>query len=194
MAYNYTPAFVAFCNGEPPEAIAAELNIPIDSLKSKMRQEGWKGLADRLLGQNGPVPVNAENAFARLEANRAKNYEMACKLRDALGRIIDQLEADTLKIRKFWQLKGQVIEYDAKPNMSDLVQLATYARMVMDMTYRALGDQVVKADAAAQAHTPPAPITVILPKEVALPREQAALLAEQRRREQANRAETSGLN
>jgi len=197
MAYSYTPAFVAYCNGQSPDTIAAALNIPIDSLKSKMRQEGWKGLADKLLGQNGPVPVNTEDAFARLEANRAKNYEDACRLRDKLSRMLDELEAGTLRIKKYFLQKGEVVEYDAEPSMSDLVQIATFARMVQDMTYRGLGDQGVnaghKADAAAGAQPPVAPITIILPKAIALPREQRAALAEQKRLEQGQ-AETPSSN
>ena len=51
MAYPYTAAFVAYCGGAPVEELAAEFNIPIKSLQSKIRQEGWRALANRLAGR-----------------------------------------------------------------------------------------------------------------------------------------------
>jgi hypothetical protein len=165
-----------------------------------MRQEGWQGLADALIGQTGPVPRNTADALARIEANRAKNYEMAAKLAKELDRILDRLAAGTLRIKKRFQYKGQVVECDAEPSIADFVQLATYMRMVHDMTYRALGDIVAngghKADAAAGAQPPSLPIEIILPKEIALPRHERAARAEAERKrllEQEN-GETPSLN
>ena len=184
MAYNYTSAFVAFCKGAPAEEISIELNIPIGSLKSKMRQEGWKSLADSLLGQNGPVPGNAGEALARIEANRAKNFEAAAKLRDELGKIIDQLLAGTLRIQKRFHYKGGIVECEAQPSLADLVQLATYARMVHDMTYRALGDIGAngghKADVTAGTQPPACPITIVLPEAISMPRTERAARAKER--------------
>jgi len=174
MAYSYTPAFVAYCKGAPIEEISAEFNIPIGSLKSKMRQEGWKSLADSLLDQNGPVPGNAAEALVRIEANRAKNYETATTLRDALDRTLAQLELGSLRVKKYWQHKGQIVEYDAEPSIADVLNIAVFARTVADLTYRALGDTVAngghKADASPGTTPPTPPITIVLPDVIARPR------------------------
>lgn len=174
MAYNYTTAFVAYSKGSTPEEISREFQIPLDSLKSKMRQEGWVGLADKVCGHYGPIPRNAAEALDRIEANRAESYAQAAKLRDHFNTIIEQLAAGTLKIKKSVLQKGQIFEFEVEPSISDLVSLATAVRMAHDMCYRALGDQgaiaVQKAAVAAATQGPPAPITVIIPGIVATPR------------------------
>ena len=197
MAYNYTACFVAYCKGAPVEEIAEYFKIPLKSLKAKMRQEGWKSLADKFIGLNGPVPANTAETLTRIEANRAKNYETASRLRDELDRNLDRLEAGNLRVKKRFQYNGHVVECDAEPSIADLVQLATYARMVQDMTYRALGDRVAlggrQADAAAEAQPPSPPIQIILPAAISIPREKRAELARQSRLAQGD-GETPGTN
>lgn len=175
MAYFYTPAFVAYCKGAPVEEIATQFSIPLDSLKAKMRAEGWKTLAGVLFGNDGPLPAHTADALARIEANRTKNYELAVKLRDNLRVVLDALCAGTLRIKKLFNYKGTATEYDAPLTISDLVNLATYAHTIHEMTYRALGDHGAnggKADTTAAA-APPAPaMTIILPAAIALPRDQ----------------------
>ncbi len=174
MAYPYTPAFIAFCGGAPLEEISAEFKIPLDSLRAKIRQEGWRTLANRMSGRL-QVEINPnESTLAKIEANRAQNYEAAVKLRDHLRTVIDHLCAGTLRVKKLFHNKGQVIEYAAEPTPGDWVNIATYARTIFDMTYRALGDWASdkgsKTDTATGAPTPAPAFTVILPSAIAGPR------------------------
>jgi hypothetical protein len=176
MAYSYTPAFVAFCGGAPLDEIAEEFNIPIGSLTAKVRNEGWRGLANRIAPRFGPDTSPADDILDKIEANRAKNYEAAAKLREHAVTIIKALCAGTLRIKKQFQHKGQVIEYEAEPGPSDWLSIATYLRTIADMTYRALGDHEAngryRADAGPGGSTPAPSIEIVLPDAIAKPREQ----------------------
>jgi len=176
MAYPYTPAFVAFCQGAPAEEISAVFNIPLKSLQAKMRQEGWQTLASRVAGSIMVNRTPNDEALSKCDENRAKNYEIASNLRDELGKIIENLAAGTLKIKKLWHNKGEVVEYLAEPTMADLLNIATFARTIHDMTYKALGDTVAnggyKADVNPGTTPPTPPITIILPDAIARPRTQ----------------------
>ena len=164
MAYPYTPAFVAFCGGAPIEEIAEKFNIPIKSLQSKIRQEGWRALANRLCGRISTDWTPYEDVLAKIEANRAKNYETAAKLREHLTDMVGHLHAGTLRIKKLFQHQGRVVEHEVSPGPADWLNIATYARTIADMSYRALGDHVAnggyKADASAA--TPPPPLRSLL--------------------------------
>jgi len=174
MPYRYTPAFVAFCAGTPAEEISAEFNIPLKSLQSRIWSEGWKGLATRMAGRITPELTPQDEALTRCEANRARNYEVADKLRDHLIEIVEALRAGTLKVKKQWQYQGRVIEFDAEPTPSDLVNIATYAMTIANLTYRALGDHVAtggyKPDVSAGTPPPAPPVAIVLPSAVARPR------------------------
>src|SRR5262249_43722304 len=139
MAYLYTPAFVAYCKGASAEEIAREFEIPIESLKAKMRQEGWRTLANRLAPQEATNPRASERILDKIEANRAANYETAARLRNDLEKIVEALLNGTLRIKRQWQFRGKVIEYDAEPTIADRLNIANYARTIADLTYRALG-------------------------------------------------------
>jgi hypothetical protein len=182
MAYSYTPAFVAFCGGAPPGEIAEEFKIPLKSLQAKIRQEGWRGLANRMWGR---IPADAgpnDGALDRIEANRAKNYEIAAKLREHVIEMVIALRAGTLRIKKQFQHKGQIVEYEAEPGPADWLNIATYARTVFDLTYRALGDFGAnggyKADASPGTPPPAQPIAVFLPAAIARPREERSVEVE----------------
>ena len=176
MAYCYTPAFVAFCGGASLEELADEFRIPIESLKAKVRAEGWRGLANRIAPRFGPETSPSEGILDKIEANRAKNYEAAAKLREHAVTVIHALCAGTLRIKKQFQHKGQVIEYEAVPGPSDWLNIATYLRTIADMTYRALGDHEAngryRADAGPGSPPPAPPIAIVLPDAIAKPREQ----------------------
>ncbi len=184
MSYPYTPAFVAFCGGAPLEEIAHEFNIPIESLKAKIRQDAWRSLANRISGRIAVEVTSHDEALNKIETNRAKNYETAAKLRDHAIEIIHCLRAGTLRIKKRFQQKGQLVEQEVEPGPADWLSIATYLRTVTDMTYRALGDfqaQGGKAvqDAPAGTPSPPAPpITIVLPSAVARPRQERGLTIE----------------
>ena len=161
MAYAYTPAFIAFCGGAPVEEISAEFSIPLESLKAKMRQEGWRGLANRMAGRITADLVPHDGALAKCEANRAKNYETAVRLRDHLMEVVAALRAGTLRIKKVLHYKGQTIEYEAQPGPADWVSISNYAMTIANMSYRALGDFGAiggyRADAGPGTPPPPRP-------------------------------------
>ena len=191
MAYPYTPAFVAFLGGTPAEEIAEEFDIPLKSLLAKIRQEGWRGLANRIAGRITADWTPHEDAFAKIDANRAQNYDTAAKLREHLNEIVAALRAGTLRIKRQFQQKGQITEYEAPLGPSDWLSLATYARTIADMTYRALGDvqaqQKPGQDAPTGAKAPPAPpVTIVLPAAIALPRGERSVEVECLPVQQAN--------
>ena len=190
MAYFYTPAFVAFCGGASLEEISEEFKIPIESLKAKMRQEGWRSLANRIAPRFGPETSPCDGILDKIEANRAKNYEAAAKLREHAVKIIEALCAGTLRIKKQFQHKGQIIEYEATSGPADWLSIATYLRTIADMTYRALGDHEAsgryRADASPGTTPPAPPITIILPDAIARPRLERGLEIENRMIEQGN--------
>ena len=126
MAYPYTPAFVAFCQGAPAEEISAVFNIPLKSLQAKMRQESWQTLANRMAGSITMDRTPNDEALAKCEENRAKNYEIASKLRDELGKTIENLA------RRFENQKscgcnkgGSCRVSDGAGAMADLLNIAT---------------------------------------------------------------------
>jgi hypothetical protein len=171
MAYSYTPAFVAYYLGAPLEEIATQLNIPLKSLQAKARQEGWRSLMMRMSERTAPDYAPSTEALDKIEANRRKNLEVACNLRDDLKTVVAALVAGTLRIKRL--INGTIVECEPTPN--DRLTIATYARTVFDMIYRAVGDHAAnggrKADASPESPPPAPPTTIILPAAIALPRE-----------------------
>ena len=172
MAYSYTPAFVAYCGGASLEEIAGELKIPLKSLRAKARQEGWLSLLERMAGRIAPEYSPNTDALDKIEANRWENFKVASKLFDDLKTIVAALAAGTLRFKRV--INGTIVECEPTPN--DRLTIASYARTVTEMTYRALGDHAANGGRIADAspgNTPAAsPITIILPEAIALPREQ----------------------
>jgi hypothetical protein len=169
MAYTYTPAFIAFCNGAPPEEISSEFGIPLKSLLAKIREEGWRGLANKLADRAAVSVTPSEKILAKIEQNRAENYGVADALRTELSRIITKLSAGTLKFKKV--MKGEIVE--VPPSPADLVNIATFARTIADLSYRALADSGTRdepAGADAATTNPPGGVTVILPAVAVHPR------------------------
>jgi hypothetical protein len=177
MAYNYTGAFCGFIRGATPGEIAEEFKIPLKSLTAKIRQEGWRGLANRMAGRIAADSTPTDDALSRIEANRAKNYEIAAKLREHVIEMVIALCAGTLRIKKQFQYKGQIVEYEAEPGPADWLNIAAYARTAFDLTYRSLGDFGAnggyKADASPGTPPPAQPMTtIVLPSVISRPREE----------------------
>jgi len=103
-------------------------------------------------------------------------------MREHLFEMIAALNAGTLRIKKQFQHQGKIVEYEAEPSILDRLNLATYARTVTDMTYRALGDHVANGGYKADASpgTPPtAPsVTIVLPAAIAKPRQEREAVVE----------------
>jgi hypothetical protein len=128
----------------------------------------------------GQLPALMQKKLEALAANREINYRQADRLRKELDRILDRLEAGTLTIEQVFCNKGLVLREERNLNLQDMVALATYAKMVQDMGYKALGDTAASdrptQDGPAGQSAPP-PITLILPGAISEPREKRALKA-----------------
>ena len=169
--YNWSTALVAFLRGSPLEDISLTFAIPLDALKTKAKRDGWK----RLIADNpaalAPLPPSrgdvAEEKLAKLEANRAKNLEIALKLQKDLLAIVDNLVDGTLTIAKTTSL-GTIVQ--VKPSVKDRVDLANYAKTVAETSYRALGDAPASAAEGSSCGNGQAVINIILPAQIAAPR------------------------
>ena len=173
---SWPAAFAAYCCGAPPEEIAEVHNIPLSFVKSHITREGWDTLRAALpLGvtEHPSTSKSVGKKLAKIEKNRAENLEIWVKLRDDLLDIIDQLRAGKLTVERQWHNKGAVTRADVELTIADRYNLANYARVVADGTYRALGDLASQEkpgqDAAGGAANTPA-ITIILPGAVSMPR------------------------
>jgi len=166
--YNYALAFVEFCSGTPLEDISSILNIPLKTLRTHARQNGWRKLADTLasrLSQTSTTP-KAEQEMQRVRENRERNYQTARRLQDDLDTTVDALLDGSLRVGKVLSNGNQVF---VLPSIKDRLELATYAKHVAELSYRALGDTVpaTERDAAPQ---PMPTVQINLPAAVAMPR------------------------
>lgn len=212
--YNYPAAFVAFCNGHPLPEIAEVLGIPEKTLRAHISNEKWVALRDQLplsttslaavpvptqqpgrnpfapnvLMGNNPslLPAEMQKKLQVLADNRKTNFDHHTRLRNHLEKIISELEAGTLEFEQIVNAKGiGPTTVHRQPNMQDMVALATYAKMVQDMGYRALGDVSAteggKQDAGVNSGAPPA-ITIVLPGAISVSRSERSKIAEEARR------------
>lgn len=182
--YNWTAAFVAFCNAVPLEEISAVFSIPVDTLENKIRTESWQKLRTKLPPSEALVPVNSESRLpavpddreaklAALQENRNKNLAVFSALRDDLVELVTRLRDSTLQVERQWHNRGLVTRAMVDLSISDRVNLAVYAKTVAEGTYRALGDfaaaEKAGQDAVVGQAAAPA-ITIILPGVIAAPR------------------------
>ena len=169
--YNFGAALIAYAQGSTLEEVSTAMAIPLQVLRNRARLEGWTRLAGELVPSVAAAPAaRAERDLSRIEANRERNYEIAQRLQEDLARQVDALLAGQLTGRRALR-DGTTVEYPA--GLAERVQLATYARSVADLTYRALGDQLV----ARETEVLPAgagAVTIILPPQVAAPRPERA--------------------
>ena len=178
VRYPYAAAFVAYSKGAPLSEVSEVFGIPLETLQKRAQWEGWPALVRQSTALQTGVPPSAEKTEARLrliEENRAENYRMACLLRADLLSQLEKLVDGELQIEKSWNNKGCVVTHLTDPSTGDRVNLATYARTIADLTYRALGDREAAEGGAADVPggTPAPPsITVILPGVIQAPREQ----------------------
>ncbi|HXJ55237.1 MAG TPA: hypothetical protein VNU68_01110 [Verrucomicrobiae bacterium] len=166
--YNYGLAFVEFCRGISLEDISSILNIPLKTLRTHARQNGWRKLADTLasrLAQSSTTP-KAEQEIQRVRENRERNYQTAQKLREDLDRTVDALLDGSLRVGKVLSNGSQVF---VLPSIKDRLELATYAKHVAELSYRALGD-TVSVPGPDTAPQPMPTVQINLPAAVALPR------------------------
>lgn len=217
VKYNWTAAFVAFCNNHPVIEISEAFGISVDSLEQRIKQERWSALRDELPlgtkdatpalagapGQSvGPadpfnqtkqlsvpagLPVAVKQKFERLLANRELNLGQAAKLREYLDTLLTDLLTGKMEMEQIFHNKGAIVRTTRKVSPADLVNIATFARSIHDMTYKALGDTTAQTekgqDGPVGANSGAVPQIIInLPSSIAMPRQQAAALAEATRK------------
>lgn len=112
--------------------------------------------------------------LAALAANREINYKDADNLRKHAQGLLTSLVEGTLEMEQLYHNKGEVVRAARRLSPADMVNIATYVRIIQDMTYRALGDVVVGEkgqDAPTGGNHAPPQITIYLPAAIAQPRE-----------------------
>lgn len=169
--YNYSAALVAYAQGSSLEDISESMGIPLQPLKNKARLDAWHRLTADLVPSLSAAPAaRAERDLERIAENRARNYALARRLQEDLERQVELLVAGQLTGRRALR-DGTSVEYPA--GLPERVALANYAKTVADLSYRALGDQLV----ARETEVVPAgagAITIVLPAQVAAPRPERA--------------------
>lgn len=176
-SYNWSAAFLAYAQGASIEEISRVQAIPQATLEYVQQRDNWPALAARL--PRSPEPHGEVKAQLNvIKANRQKNYEIACQLRDDLVDVVRRLrstEGPPLTLEKQWHFRGTITRADVPLSISDRVQLATYAKLIADLSYRSLGDKDA-AEGGAQDVPPsqsaPPSITIILPGLIAKPRKE----------------------
>lgn len=215
-SYNWTAAFVAFTNNHPLEEISESFGIPLTMLKNKSGSERWAALRDELpLGTHEPgavrasavnqnlapanpfnqgkaltlpagLPVTVQKKFEALMQNRATNFDQADKLRTYLSKLVEKLLSGEMKMEQIFHHKGTITRTTREISPADLVNIATFARSIHDMTYKALGDTIAQTERGQDSPSgnggPQLPQIVInLPSAIAQPRQQMKVLQDARR-------------
>lgn len=179
---NYTEAFAAYCRGTPAEEICSAFGLTMPALLKRMEIENWAGLRTVMVSVpvvNRPDLSPLANARMNLiEEHRAANYRNARLMQEHLTSVLSKLAAGDLKVKKT-QLHGKSgcwSETETDPSTGDLVNLATYAKLVAELGYRALGDLAGGEKGSPDANAGPgsvAPaVTIILPGAIGAPRDQ----------------------
>lgn len=171
---------------EAPPATAIKEYCTVPAVTGQERDavavpRGGPGRSPELVESALPAPMKAKLELIR--RNREVNYKVACELRDDLLEVVAKLRSGELTLEKQWHNKGAVTRAEVEPSIVDRVNLATYARTVADLSYRALGDMAMGEKAASDAGAgtgagAPPPITIILPGAIAGPRERQARKAQ----------------
>lgn len=179
---NYVEAFAAYCRGKTIDDICESYDIPKAALFKRMEEDNWVGLRTIMVS----VPVIrrpdlhplAEARLNLIEEHRMTVLQNAKSLQRHLGTLLGQLAEGKLMVKKV-QLNakaGSWAEIDVPPSTGDLVNIATYAKIVAELGYRALGDlaggEKGSPDAPAGAGSQTPAVTIILPGAIGAPRDQ----------------------
>ncbi len=168
--HNWAAAFLEYMNGGSIEEISTTLDIPYQRLFRRARGERWATLVNKLtVAAPETSSPEAELAITRVLANREKNLVIACKLQADVLEQVELLQNGTLTVSRQTST-GTVIQMPA--GIKERAELASYAKEVAELSYRALGDAAPSraegnSSSSNGAHTP---ITIILPQVIALPR------------------------
>jgi hypothetical protein len=190
---NWAAAFTSYVGGSTLEEIGAVFGIPETTLKARSVSEKWKVMKEKILTQSralvttdtGPMsqleannsllPPEVRARLALIKQNREVQYQRAVKMGEELDRILQGIRAGTYRVGKYMSVpKSSPVWVEAAPGPADLVNIATYARTLADLAYRALGDaaadgQERRAEVSA-TNSPQQAITIILPTAIGAPR------------------------
>ena len=167
-AWNWAAMFTAYANGSKLEEISQIFSCPMPVLRRAATTQDWASMSAQLVApQARELPDVTESRMRRLEANRARNFELADILREKLLRDFQALRDGTLKVERAVAYKGEVHHTEVEPGPQDMVALANAAKSVAEMTYRALGDVAAEDRQVTNGKNgDAASITVILPTVV----------------------------
>lgn len=196
--HNWAAAFTAFVGGATIDEVAAVYDMPVETLKRRSIDEKWSLMRDKILEQSkalvvsnaGPVsalqaqndllPAEVRARLALIKHNREVQYQRAVKMGEELDDILQKIRAGTYRVGKHISVpKVGPVWVEAAPGPADLVNIATYARTLADLAYRALGDaaadgQERRPDPGA-TNSPQQAITIILPTAIGAPRGERVL-------------------
>lgn len=177
---NYVEAFAAYVRGKSPEEISETYAIPKAALHKRMMDDNWAALKTIMVG----VPVvrrpdlhpMAEARLQLIEEHRMVVLGNARRLQEHLSKTLQVLADGGLKVTKT-QLNAKTGNWattQVDPSTGDLVNLATYAKLVAELGYRALGDlaggEKGSPDAPAGPGSQSPAVTIILPGSIGRPR------------------------
>lgn len=193
VAHNWAAAFTAYVGGSTLEEVAAVFGIPEHFVKRRSIDEKWPVMRDKILEQSKALVLAGPQAVSQLEAqnsllpaevrarmaiikhNREVQYQRAVKMGEELDKILAGLVDKSYKVGKWMAIpKAGPTWVEAEPGPADLVNIATFARTLADLAYRALGDSAAdgqerRAEVSA-TNSPQQAITIILPTSIAAPR------------------------
>ena len=184
--YDWTGAFVEFCNGTSIPDCALIFEIPVDALRNYATSQRWE-----LRRQEKAIIKNAPNALksseeierkARLSREIREEIIAAYRplLRDA-GRIAMAIEDGTATKEKQWHNSkfGEVIRADCPLELADKQIAAQYIATIANGIYSALGESSGAAGAAklgghsGDSGSMAAPsVTIVLPGVIGAPRQE----------------------
>lgn len=174
--------FTAYCAGATNAEISQMFEIPQSKLENRMNTEQWVSLRATVIRAETRLPATVEKRLALVAENRVRNAGVFTDLQQHVIETAKALRDGTLKIKRTVRLDhkkgGGTVTVEEAPSPSDWLTIASYARVVADATYRALGDftptagrqQAIGDGAPMQIGAPS--ITIILPPAIAAPRGQ----------------------
>jgi hypothetical protein len=197
--HNWAAAFTAFVGGSTIEEVAAVFGMDEKTLARRATDEKWKAMKDKILAQsqalvlsesgrttnalqaqNDLLPAEVRARLALIKHNREVQYQRAVKMGEELDRILQGVRDGSYKVGKWMaipKLGPQWVEAAVGP--ADLVNIATYARTLADLAYRALGDAAAdgqeRRTEVSATNSPQQAITIILPTAIGAPRGERVL-------------------
>jgi len=182
--YDWTGAFVEYCNGTSIPDCALIFEIPVDTLRNYATSQRWE-----LRRQEKAIIKNAPNALksseeierkARLSREIREEIIAAYRplLRDA-ARLNQAIFEGTATVERQWAQKGAVVRADCPVSIPERQIAAQYLATIANGIYSAMGESSGAAGAAKLGnagdggHSGAAPsVTIVLPGVIGAPRQE----------------------